>query len=78
MNHYLHLASARPLHVALGLTLATLVASCGDSQPPAGPPPPAVTVTTPVKRTVFDFDEYVGRFVAVNSVEVRARVSVYL
>ena len=32
----------------------------------------------PVKRTVFDFDEYVGRFVAVNSVEVRARVSGYL
>ncbi|MFZ0846206.1 MAG: efflux RND transporter periplasmic adaptor subunit, partial [Pseudolabrys sp.] len=27
---------------------------------------------------VFDFDEYVGRFVAVNSVEVRARVSGYL
>jgi len=27
---------------------------------------------------VFDFDEYVGRFAAVNSVEVRARVSGYL
>jgi RND family efflux transporter MFP subunit len=37
-----------------------------------------VTVAPPVKRTIFDFDEYVGRFVAVNSVEVRARVSGYL
>ncbi len=37
-----------------------------------------MTVAKPVKRQVFDFDEYVGRFVAVNSVEVRARVSGYL
>jgi RND family efflux transporter MFP subunit len=35
-------------------------------------------VATPTKRTVFDFDEYVGRFTAVNSVEVRAHVSGYL
>ena len=60
--------------------LAALVASCGESQKPAGapPPPPAVTVAKPVKRTVTDFDEYVGRFTAINSVEVRARVSGYL
>ncbi len=37
-----------------------------------------MTIAKPVKRTVSDFDEYVGRFVAVNSVEVRARVSGYL
>ncbi|MEI9804978.1 MAG: efflux RND transporter periplasmic adaptor subunit [Pseudolabrys sp.] len=61
------------------LVLAAFVAACGESKPPAGgPPPPAVTVAKPVKRQVFDFDEYVGRFVAVNSVEVRARVSGYL
>ncbi|MDP2294652.1 MAG: efflux RND transporter periplasmic adaptor subunit [Pseudolabrys sp.] len=59
--------------------LAALVASCGEGQKPqAAPPPPAVTVAEPTKRTVSDFDEYVGRFVAVNSVEVRARVSGYL
>jgi RND family efflux transporter MFP subunit len=58
--------------------LATLVASCGEGQKPAAPPPPAVTVAQPVKRTLSDFDEYVGRFTAVNSVEVRARVSGYL
>src|SRR5205085_3651140 len=45
---------------------------------PPPPPPPAVTIATPVKRTVVDHDEYVGRFVAVDSVEVRARVSGYL
>lgn len=57
---------------------ATLVAGCGEQQKQAGPPPTAVTVAQPVKRTVFDFDEYVGRFAAVDSVEVRARVSGYL
>jgi len=61
------------------LALATSVASCGQGQQPqAGPPPPAVTVAKPVQRTVTDYDEYVGRFSAVDSVEVRARVSGYL
>jgi RND family efflux transporter MFP subunit len=65
--------------LVLPLVLATLVASCGQSpQQGGGPPPPAVTVAKPVKRTVFDYDEYVGRFTAINSVEVRARVSGYL
>ena len=40
--------------------------------------PPAVTVAKPIKRTVVDYDEYVGRFAAINSVEIRARVSGYL
>lgn len=64
--------------IVLACALATLVASCGESQKPAAPPPPAVTIATPVKRTLSDFDEYVGRFTAVNSVEMRARVSGYL
>jgi RND family efflux transporter MFP subunit len=65
--------------VAVPILLATLVASCGQQQQQAGgPPPPQVTVAKPIKRTVFDYDEYVGRFTAVNSVEVRARVSGYL
>ncbi len=55
-----------------------LLAACGQSQPPAAPPPPSVTVAPPTKRAVIDYDEYVGRFVAINSVEVRARVSGYL
>ncbi len=63
---------------ALVLTFTTFVGGCGEAQKPPAPPPPAVTVAKPVKRQVFDIDEYVGRFVAVNSVEVRARVSGYL
>jgi RND family efflux transporter MFP subunit len=57
---------------------APLLAACGQSQPPAAPPPPTVTVAKPLERGVTDHDEYVGRFVAVDSVEVRARVSGYL
>jgi multidrug efflux system membrane fusion protein len=63
---------------AVVLALAILVASCGQSQPPAAPPPPPVTVAKAIKRSITDYDEYVGRFTAVNSVEVRARVSGYL
>jgi RND family efflux transporter MFP subunit len=66
--------------LAGSLAVATLVASCGEGsqKKAAAPPPPAVTVAKPVKQTVVDYDEYVGRFVAVDRVEVRARVSGYL
>lgn len=62
---------------ALGLTLAGCERS--ESQAKAAPPPPPqVTVARPVTKTVVDQDEYVGRFVAVDALEVRARVSGYL
>jgi RND family efflux transporter MFP subunit len=72
---YRRAGAATMLATALALTLA----ACGDSQKQqAGPPPAVVTVAEPTKRTVFDFDEYVGRFAAVSLVEMRARVSGYL
>src|SRR5712672_1998414 len=61
----------RPLIVLLAVVLS----SCGDKppqQPAAGPPP--VTVAQPTKRTVTDWDEFTGRFEAVEEVQVRARV----
>jgi RND family efflux transporter MFP subunit len=64
------------------VSLAALLLAAGCSESPqkqtSAPPPPAVTVANPVKRVVIDQDEYVGRFVAVDSVEIRARVSGYL
>jgi multidrug efflux system membrane fusion protein len=63
--------------VGAAIALAFFLASCGQSQPPA-PPAPPVTIATPVKREIVDLDEYVGRFVAVDAVEIRARVSGYL
>jgi RND family efflux transporter MFP subunit len=67
--------SARVLPLSL---LAGLLAACGQQAAPPTPPPPAVTVAKPLQQEVIDYDEYVGRFLAVNSVEVRARVSGYL
>src|SRR5258708_18521309 len=58
---------------------AVLLAGCGEGQKQqVAPPPPKVTVARPVERTIVDQDEYVGRFVPVDSVELRARVSGYL
>lgn len=64
-----------------GVLLALALAACGEAntQQPGGPPPaPPVTVAPPVKRTVVDHDEYVGRFIAIDSVEMRSRVSGHL
>jgi membrane fusion protein, multidrug efflux system len=64
---------------AVLIALAGVLAGCGEGQrQQAAPPPPKVTVAKPALRTIVDQDEYVGRFVAVDVVEVRARVSGYL
>lgn len=42
------------------------------------PPPPAVTVATPVIREVIDWDEFTGRLASPETVEIRSRVSGYL
>lgn len=61
------------------LLTAAALAGCGQGQQQqSSAAPPAVTVANPVERTVVDQDEYVGRFVAVDSVEIRARLSGYL
>jgi multidrug efflux system membrane fusion protein len=62
------------------LCLAIATAACGEQkqQQQAAPPPPSVTVAKPVSQTIVDQDEYVGRFVAVDTVEIRSRVSGYL
>jgi multidrug efflux system membrane fusion protein len=61
------------------LAFAPILFGCGEGAPKqVAPPPPAVTVAKPQKQQVTDYDEYVGRFIAVDSVEMRARVSGYL
>ncbi len=47
----------------------------GSSAPAAAPPVPVVTVATPLQREITQWDEYIGRFEASRSVELRPRVS---
>jgi RND family efflux transporter MFP subunit len=61
--------------------IGVAISGCNEGQPQQAkgpPPPPTVTVAKPTRQMVVDQDEYVGRFVPVNSVEVRARVGGYL
>jgi len=59
-----------PLIVGLAVSLS----GCGDKPPQQAASPPPVTVAQPTKRTVTDWDEFTGRFDAVEEVQVRARV----
>jgi RND family efflux transporter MFP subunit len=70
-------SSARAL-AAVAMAVASLLAGCGQGQKQAAAPPPKVTIAKPTERTIVDQDEYVGRFVPVDVVEIRARVSGYL
>lgn len=66
---------------AVLLTLSAGLSACSEEKTAAQaapPPAPQVTVAKPTKKIVADYDEYVGRFVALDFVEVRARVSGYL
>jgi len=59
------------------LAAVLVLASCG-ARPAPTPPPPKVTVVQPVAREITEWDEYTARLDAVDSVEVRPRVSGYL
>jgi RND family efflux transporter MFP subunit len=55
--------------IAPGSTVATAA--------PAAPPP-SVVVSKPLVKQITEWDEYTGQFAAIDSVELRARVSGYL
>ncbi len=72
--------------LVIGTMLAVSLGSCGDKEGgaaskagpggPGGAPP--VTVATPLLKPIVDWDDYIGRFEAKQSVEVRPRVSGYV
>lgn len=67
-------ASRSSLATALGALL--ILTGCGDKPAEqAAPAAPPVTVAQPVKRTVTDWDEFTGRFDAIEQVQIRARVT---
>jgi RND family efflux transporter MFP subunit len=65
------------LGLIVGLCIGLGGCSKASSEGP-GVKPPTVTVSYPIRREVRDYEEYTGRTAAVDSVQVRARVSGYL
>jgi len=56
-----------------------VLAGCDNKQASnAPPPPPSVTVSQPLQKTITEWDEYTGRFEALATVDVRARVSGFI
>lgn len=66
---------SKSLLVGAAAVFGVVLTGCEKpAQPPAASAPP-VTVAHPTKRTVTDWDEFTGRFDAIEQVQVRARVT---
>lgn len=65
---------------AIPVVFLAFLASCSeeDAGRATAPPPPEVTVAQPAVAEITEWDDYTGRFQAVESVDIRARVSGYL
>jgi len=65
--------------IAPVIALSVALAGCErQQQATAAPPPLPVTVAQAAKRTVTDWEEFTGRFEAVEEVQVRPRVGGYV
>ena len=65
------------LRIICACLLLTL-AACGKSGAPQAPPPPQVSVAQVLEKRVKDWDEFTGRLQAIETVEIRPRVSGYI
>lgn len=61
------------MRLAILLLLAGLTACSGKKDAP--PPPLTVSIAAPLQRVVTDWDEYVGRFEAIQDADVTSRVA---
>src|ERR1051325_6696691 len=71
-------ASSAPFLAVSLVALAAVGAGCGREPEVVAPPPPAVSTSQPGEGPVQDALEFTGRVSAVQSVEVRARVTGYV
>jgi multidrug efflux system membrane fusion protein len=83
----MHSAPKRPVFSKPALTLSILavvaatLSACARNeaaQNPAAAAPPQVTVAQVLSKPVTEFDEFTGRFEAIDRVEIRPRVSGYI
>jgi membrane fusion protein, multidrug efflux system len=69
----------REMGAALVVAAMLAAGGCGEKHPPlAATPTPVVMVSQPVERTVTNFEIFTARTQAVQSVDVKARVTGYL
>ncbi|WP_289030265.1 efflux RND transporter periplasmic adaptor subunit [uncultured Paraglaciecola sp.] len=69
----------RSFYAFAAITASLFLVACNKDEPPKQPRPlTEVDVSTPISAVVDIWDDYTGRFEAVNYVEIRARVSGYL
>jgi RND family efflux transporter MFP subunit len=59
----------------VAVMFSLMLAGCGDSNTYVEPPPPQVTVATPVIQEVTDYLEFTGTTAAIDHAEARARVA---
>ena len=65
--------------LAASVLIALAVAACGsEAATNTMPPPPSVSVATVLSKNVHEWDEFTGRVSAVETVELRPRVSGYV
>lgn len=62
----------------MAVTASLLVSACGGKKSDHAAQALDVTVANPLSRDVVEWDDFVGQFIAVDSVDVRPRVSGYL
>ncbi len=79
IDRSLMLRSAQPAGLAVvAIVVASALGGCDSKPTAAAPPPPPVTVAHPLQKNITEWDEYTGRFQAVETVEIRARVSGFI
>src|SRR5277367_2912450 len=64
--------------ISASVCAAMTLAGCGKSAAPQAPPPPQVSVAQVLEKRVKDWDEFTGRLQAVETVEIRPRVTGYI
>lgn len=62
----------------LAVVIAAALSGCKSEATTAAPPPPQVSVAAALERKVSEWDEFTGRLEAVESVQLRPRVSGYI
>ncbi len=64
--------------VVFSVALLIMALACGEKNTYAPPPPPKVTVSQPLRKPVTDYLEFTGNAVALNTVQLVARVEGFL